>query len=332
VQEELGAPPDERFVRWSDEPLAAASLGQVHAAEDANGRRLAVKVQYPGVAESLRHDLTSPAVLRKLVGPQLGGAAAEEALEAVREQLEGELDYRKEADALERFRRAFAGDPAIVVPAPVRDRSTARVLTMERLDGEPLPRAVFEEEETRAHVARTIFRFAWGAPILHGIFNADPHPGNYLVLDGGKVGFVDFGAVGTLSPEMQKADRQLWMSMIRREGEELRHAAHLEGLVLDASVFEHDVWRLWERALAAPFLKRGPTTLEPADAAELMRLTAQLMHAGKLKLPRAAVLLWRQRLGAWSVLAGLYPTLHWRAELAAILADGHPVPMLQRYP
>jgi predicted unusual protein kinase regulating ubiquinone biosynthesis (AarF/ABC1/UbiB family) len=332
VEEELGAPPEQRFARWDDAPLAAASLGQVHAAEDEQGRRLAVKVQYPGVAESLRQDLLSPAVLRKLVGPQLGDAAAREALEAVRDQLESELDYRREADSLERFARAFAGDPVIVIPKVVRERSAARVLTMERLDGEPLQRAALDGDGAREQVARAIFRFAWGAPLNHGIFNADPHPGNYLVLDGGRVGFVDFGATGELSTEMQRADRQLWLAMIRREGEELRHAAHLAGLVGDAAVFDGEIWRLWERALAAPFLRRGPSTLEPAQAAELLALTAQLQRAGKLALPRAAVLLWRQRLGAWSVLAGLRATLDWRVELAALLADGHPVPLLQRYP
>jgi len=332
VEEELGAPPERLFARWDEAPLAAASLGQVHAAEDADGRRLAVKVQYPDVAESLRHDLTSTAVLRKLVGPQLGEAAAKEALEALREQLLGELDYRREADALERFGRAFAGDRAIVVPKVVRERSSARVLAMERLDGEPLSRAAPDDPPLREPVAGTIFRFAWGAPLLHGVFNADPHPGNYLVLDGGRVGFVDFGAVGALSTEMREADHQLWLAMIHRDGEALRHAAHLQGLVRDASVFDGEIWRLWERALAAPFLRRGPTVLEPGDAAELVALTAQLMRAGKLALSRSAVLLWRQRLGAWSVLAGLRPSLDWRAELAALLVDGHPVPLLQRYP
>jgi predicted unusual protein kinase regulating ubiquinone biosynthesis (AarF/ABC1/UbiB family) len=335
VQTELGGPPEALFARFDETPLAAASIGQVHAAEDDGGRALAVKVQYPGVAEALREDLASTDVLRRLVGPQLGEAAATEALTALREQLEGELDYRREAESLERFRRAFAGDAQVVVPRVIPERSAGRVLTMERLTGEPLPRiARGGTVEERAAVARTIFRFAWGAPLNHGFFNADPHPGNYLILDAaaGRVGFVDFGATADLTPVLQKAERQLWLAMIHRDGEALRHAAHLSGLVASATVFNGETWRLWERALAAPFLTKGELQLEPTHAAELMQLTGQLMRAGRIHLPRTAILLWRQRLGAWSVLASLRPRLDFRRELAGLLDDKHPVPMLQRYP
>lgn len=340
IVDELGAPPEVLFARFEEAPLAAASLGQVHAAVGHDGARLAVKVQYPGVAEALRDDLRSTAVLRQLVGPHLGESAAGEALVALREQLDRELDYRREADNLERFVRLYAGDRQIVVPPPVRAACAARVLTMERLDGEPLYRvARGGTDEERAQVARTLFRFAWGAPIHHGCLNADPHPGNYLVLrqeapavGGARVGFVDFGAVAELSPALQQADRTLWMAMIRREGEELRHAAHVEGLVGTAEVFDGATWRQWERALAEPFLHKGETRLEPAHARRLVELTAELLRMGRLTLPRGAILLWRQRLGAWSVLASLRPRLDFRRELAALLDDGHPVPMLQRYP
>jgi predicted unusual protein kinase regulating ubiquinone biosynthesis (AarF/ABC1/UbiB family) len=335
VKAELGGLPEAMFARFDESPLAAASIGQVHAAEDDGGRALAVKVQYPGVAEALREDLTSTDVLRRLVGPQLGEAAADEALAALRAQLDGELDYRREAESLGRFQRAFAGDPQVVIPRVIPERSALRVLTMERLTGDPLPRiARGGTVEERAAVARTLFRFAWGAPLNHGFFNADPHPGNYLVLDGaaGRVGFVDFGATAELTPELQRAERQLWLAMIHRDGEALRHAAHLSGLVATASVFQGETWRLWERTLAAPFLTKGEFQLEPAHAAELMQVTTQLLRSGRISLPRAAILLWRQRLGAWSVLASLRPRLDFRRELAAILDDHHPIPMLQRYP
>jgi predicted unusual protein kinase regulating ubiquinone biosynthesis (AarF/ABC1/UbiB family) len=339
IEAELGAPPEALFARFDEHPLAAASLGQVHAAEDASGRKLAVKIQYPGVAEALREDLRSSAVLRRLVGPQLGEAAADEALDVLHEQLERELDYVQEAQSLDRFARAFAGDPQIVVPRPLPDRSSARVLTMERIEGQPLSRYIAasvraELADERARVARTIFKFAWTAPLRHGFFNADPHPGNYLVLDAaaGRVGFVDFGATADLGPGLLKAEQKLWLAMIHREGEELRHAAHLAGLVSAATVFEGEIWRLWERTLAEPFLRKGETTLEPEHAAELMRLTTQLLRSGRIQLPREAVLLWRQRLGAWSVLASLRPRLDFRRELAALLEDGHPVPLLDRYP
>lgn len=333
VAAELGAPPEEKFARFDDAPLAAASLGQVHAAEDADGRRFAVKVQYPGVAEALADDLGSPSLLRRLVGDELGPGAAAEALEVMRAQLLGELDYRAEADWLERFGRAFAGDAAIVVPAVDRARSTARVLTMERLDGRPLAElADGGDDPARAAAAQAIFRFAFGAPLSHGVFNADPHPGNYLVLGDGRVGFVDFGSCAQLSDEMRDAEQRLFLSMIRRDGETLRHAAHAEGLVADPSVFEGATWREWEKTLCGPFLARGAVTLAPESVSRLIALTGELLRARRIALPPGAILLWRQRLGALAVLAGLSPKLNFRRLLADLLDDGrNPITLYDRW-
>ena len=185
----------------------------------------------------------------------------------MRQQLLGELDYVAEARWLERFARAFAGDPTIVIPRVDSARSTARVLTMERLDGRAIADLAEDDAEARRRGARAIFRFAFGAPLQHGIFNADPHPGNYLILAGEKVGFVDFGSAAALSDELRDVERRLFLSMIQRDGETLRHAAHEEGLVADAAVFEGSIWREWEEALARPFLTRGEFTLSPKHVA-----------------------------------------------------------------
>jgi len=334
IVEELGAEPEALFGRWEMAPLAAASLGQVHGAEDSAGARLAVKVQYPEVAAALHDDLASPALLREMVGGELGAGVDGEALERLRAQLLVELDYREEARSLSRFADAWNRDPQIVVPRPRVDRSAARVLTMERLDGSSLAQLARDGSDAeRAQVARTILRFALGSPLLHGLFNADPHPGNYLVLGAaaGRVGFVDFGCVGTLTPELQAADRQLWRAMIIREGEELRHAAYLQGLVTDADVFENQTWREWEQALAAPFLARGDFELTPEHVRHLVAVTGQLLRGQRMSLPAGVLLLWRQRLGALTVVAQLRPRLAFRPLLAELLADSHPIPLLDRY-
>jgi predicted unusual protein kinase regulating ubiquinone biosynthesis (AarF/ABC1/UbiB family) len=337
VAEQLGAPPEARFARWDDTPIAAASLGQVHEAEDADGRRFAVKVQYPGVAEALRDDLSSASLLRRIVGGELGGGAAADALAVMRTQLLGELDYVAEASWLERFGRAFARDPDIVIPAVDRARSTARVLTMERLAGRPLFELFdsngADAEATRNRAARAIFRFAFGAPLVHGIFNADPHPGNYLILDGTPaLGFVDFGSAVELSDDMRDADRRLFLAMIHRDGEALRHAAHAEGLVAHATVFEGETWREWEKTLAAPFLQRGEFALGPAHVTQLIRTTGELLRARRIALPPGSILLWRQRLGALAVLAALAPRLNFRKLLADLLDDGrNPISLYDRW-
>ena len=323
VEAELGAPPEKLFAKWDDEPLAAASLGQVHAAEDADGTRWAVKVQYPGVAETLADDLASASLLRRVVGSELGENAVDATLEVMRAQLLGELDYRAEAGWLERFRRAFSGsgDADIVIPRVDAARSSGRLLTMARLDGTTLGAVAAADAETRQQTARAIFRFAFGGPLKHGIFNADPHPGNYLA-DGGRVGFVDFGSSAELSDETQLADRKLFLAIIHRDGEELRHAAHSEGLVAEARTFETAAWREWEEALSAPFLSRVAVTLTAAQVARMIALTGELLRERRIALPPAAMLLWRQRLGALAVIASLAPKLPFRKLLAELLDDG----------
>ena len=333
IEAELGAPPEARFAKWDDTPLAAASLGQVHAAEDADGRRFAVKVQYPGVAEALRDDLASASLLRRVVGDELGAGAAADALGTMREQLLGELDYVAEAKWLERFARAFVADKTIVIPRVDPARSTARVLTMDRLDGRAIADLAEDDADARRRGARAIFRFAFGAPLVHGIFNADPHPGNYLILAGERVGFVDFGSAAELSDELRAADRRLFLAMIQRDGETLRHAAHQEGLVpSDPSVFEGSIWREWEELLAKPFLTRGEFMLAPRHVARLIARTGELLRLGRIALPPSAILLWRQRLGALAVIAALSPRLDFRRLLAEILDDGrNPIALYDRW-
>lgn len=121
VEEDLGAPIASLFASWDDTPLAAASLGQVHAARLADGTEVAVKVQYPGIAAALEDDLASPAVLRQLVGPGLGASTEKAALETLRAAIARELDYVAEREALLRFGRAFFGDEKIILPRPIAD-------------------------------------------------------------------------------------------------------------------------------------------------------------------------------------------------------------------
>jgi predicted unusual protein kinase regulating ubiquinone biosynthesis (AarF/ABC1/UbiB family) len=335
IREDLGAAPEALFARWEGAPLAAASLGQVHAAESHEGEKLAVKVQYPGVAEALRDDLESGALVRQLVGAEVGHALSAEAEAALRERILGELDYRAEAEYLGVFRRAFAGDAQIVVPRVFPKLSSARVLTMERIEGRSLSEfAGAAGAAERNAAARTLLRFAWGGPLRHGLLNADPNPGNYLMLEpAGRVGFLDFGCVVRLEEGLGREDRRLWMAVIHRDGETLRHAFYRQGLVGDVGVLDGAAYRAWEQRLTAPFLARGAYALEPGHVRELVRLTGVLVRNRGLELPPTALLLWRQRLGALSVMAALRPRIDFRAALAELLDDGHhPQPLIERYP
>jgi predicted unusual protein kinase regulating ubiquinone biosynthesis (AarF/ABC1/UbiB family) len=340
LRAELGAEPEQVFSEFEHAPLAAASLGQVHAARTQDGQSVAVKVQYPGVAEALRDDLGARRLVQDLVGADLGSAVPESSITALTERLLGELDYRAEQGWLRRFRLAFAGDQQIAIPAVHPTLSTARVLTMERFTGRTLAQVAAQAPlAERSAVAATLFRFAMAAPLRHRLLNLDPNPGNYIVLrsDGAnaRVGFIDFGCCAEVDPEVAEADRRLWLSMIHRDGEALRYAAHRVGLVgvQGAAVFESATFRAWEAALAAPFLSKQPTALDEPQMRELVSLTWKLVHTGRMSLPPGALLLWRQRLGSFAVLASLRPVLPLRTLLAEVLDDGeHPIPLLERYP
>jgi predicted unusual protein kinase regulating ubiquinone biosynthesis (AarF/ABC1/UbiB family) len=262
-----------------------------------------------------------------MIGADVGDAVDDAGLLRLRQGLLDELDYTLEARHLQRFGELWARDPEIVIPRVYS--SSKSVLVMERLEGVPLQS--FSGDGSR--VAEILFRFAFGSPLCFGVFNADPHPGNYLVLDGGKrVGFVDFGGVGSLDDEVRAAEEQLWRALIVRDGEALRHAANLSGLVARAGVFEGETWREWEKLFAAPFLHRGPYTLEPDKVRQFVAVTAELGRARRVALPAPVLLLWRQRLGALTVIASLRPRFDFRRALCDLLDDGrHPIPLYDRY-
>ena len=172
VEEDLGAPPEVAFARWDRAPLAAASLGQVHAAALADGTEVVVKVQYPGIAEALRADLDDDGFVRRLAGAGIGRSVDEPAVRALADAVRGELDYRAEADALGRFAAAWAGHPVLRFPRVIAERSSARVLTMTRARGDSVAAVAArgagaghaEADELRRAAALAIFAFAWGSP------------------------------------------------------------------------------------------------------------------------------------------------------------------------
>lgn len=323
VEEDLGGPPEARFASWDDQPLAAASLGQVHAATLADGTKLAVKVQYPGVAEALRADLESRTLLRQLAGADVGTALSRESVEALRQGVLGELDYRAEAARMREFRRLLGRDRGIVVPRVLPELSSARVLTMERLEGRTLVEVAAGDEAVRARVALAIFRFAWGAPLRHRVVNADPNPGNYLVLDdtGARVGFLDYGCCIDLDESLVEIERRLWRAVLKDDGETMRWCVSEEGLLARAVTLDSDHFRRWERLLAAPFTAEGEHRLTQAATRDLVRLTSEMVRGGGLALPPKALLLWRQRLGVLSVMASLEPRADFRAALRQVLAE-----------
>lgn len=195
---DLGADWKERLVWLDGGPTAAASIGQVHQGRWADGREVAVKVQYPGAGEALMSDLRQLARLARTAAPLVPGVDLKPLVAELQERAADELDYRLEAEAQRTFAAAFRDDPDIVVPDVVEVGDT--VLVTEWLDSPSSLAAVIADgtQEERDHYGELFVRFLFSGPARTGMLHADPHPGNYRVLPDGRLGVLDFGAVARL--------------------------------------------------------------------------------------------------------------------------------------
>jgi predicted unusual protein kinase regulating ubiquinone biosynthesis (AarF/ABC1/UbiB family) len=345
IEADLGRPPEALFAAWDPVPLAAASLGQVHAATLDDGTAVVVKVQYPGVAEALRADLDDAAFVRKLAGSEIGRSLDDASLRTLAQAVRGELDYVAEARAIERFAAAWRDHPALRFPRVIGERSSARVLTMTRASGKTVVEtAATGSPDVRRHAAMAIFAFAWGSPLAHGLLNADPNPGNFFIdeqPDGSvAVWCLDFGCALELGGEVREADREIWWGLIdddaERAAERFRIGLARAGLLRRADSLATTVHRDWERALALPFATHAETERSPGQkygllaefhwtaqyASNLAEATGRVLGAGGLALPADVLLLWRQRLGAASVIGMLDARAPFRRVLVDLIGTG----------
>ena len=194
---ELGEDWRDFFTEFSDTPAAAASIGQVHEAVWHDGRRVAVKIQYPGAGRALIGDFNQLSRAGRLFGMLMPGLDVKPLLDELKDRISEELDYELEAMSQQMFADAYAGDPDIYVPNVVM--STGQVLVSEWMDGTPLSRIIAEgSKEHRDRAGILLVRFLFSGPSRAGLLHADPHPGNFRLLDDGRLGVLDFGAVDRL--------------------------------------------------------------------------------------------------------------------------------------
>ncbi|HEX8076161.1 MAG TPA: AarF/ABC1/UbiB kinase family protein [Thermoleophilaceae bacterium] len=201
LEEEWASPVEELFDEFEHEAAAAASIGQVHRATLPDGRRVAVKIQYPGVASALRADMQNAGMILRMAKALAPGLDAKAAAEELKERVLEELDYEYEAQNQRTFARAYRGHPFIYVPDVVSRLTTERVLVTEWVDGHGFEEIKTRSQEERDRFAEIVFRFCFGSIYHLQHFNADAHPGNYLLMDDGKVAFLDFGMTKQLDKE-----------------------------------------------------------------------------------------------------------------------------------
>jgi len=330
IAEELGAPPEQCFARFEDTAFAAASLGQVHRAEREDGRAVAVKVQYPGVADTVGQDLKNiralirvmAAIGRDVMGRDVDTKLVVAELEA---RLREELDYRLEAAHMDRFRTLFADDPEVVIPRVHADRSSGRVLTMDLLEGYPIDQLMAPgvDPGIKEWTAVKLFHLYYRQLLEFGVVQTDPHPGNYLVTHHPKICMLDFGCVRTLEPAIRRGYVRLARALAAGDDAEIAAAGRDLGFVAtDPTVFVRVM-----RLTGAPLIHDAEFDPRTHDVVALATEATRIGLAGEpLLAPGHDVFIGRALVGLDGYLKGFGVVRNWHREFVDVLAALPPDP------
>ena len=322
IREELGDEPDRLFLDWNPIPTAAASIGQVHRAVMRDGREVAVKVQYPGVDRAIRSDLDNAEMLNAMVSAfAMRNLDVKALVDELRERMADELDYEHEARCQSEICSLFAGHPFIHVPAVVPELSSRRVLTSEWVEGMKWDDFLeHASPEIRQRAGEVLFRFAQGSIHRNGVFNGDPHPGNYRFHKDGSVTFLDFGLVKRWSPgELEQLSPVLDALLQRDEVGTVDAMVRAGFLRPDHG---HDPYQVWEYVSGpyVPYLSESFTFTREWTAQQLGRLVdisgpySEIIRS--LNMPTSFVILDRVVWGMSALLGRMNATNRWRAILA----------------
>lgn len=333
VVDELGAPPEERFARFETEAFAAASLGQVHRARLRDGTAVAVKIQYPGVADTVRQDLKNVRALVKALTAIVRDVMRqdfdrEEVVRELEARLQEELDYAREAANVELFRRLYAADPEVTIPRVFRELSTRRVLTLELLEGYPLNDILAPgvDDELKRWVAEKLFRMLWRQVLEFGVLHADPHPGNYLVSHHPRIGLLDFGSVRVFEPAIRRGYLRLARGLLAGDDGEIGAACRDLGFARDdpapVVAMMHIICEPLERD--APYDPRTYDLVARGMQVGELALANRIFHA-----PGHPVFLLRALMGVDGYLKGLGAALNWHRIFRDVVAH---VPDTERTP
>jgi len=292
LESELGVPMEEVFSEFQEEPVASASIGQVHRARLRNGDAVAVKVQRPGIADTVKSDIILMKYLAKLANDRVPGLRYYNLPGIVAEferAIRKELDYHQEANNVERFRAMFMDDETVYAPYVYREYSTGRVLTMEYVDGVKLTDILKSDIKFNARViaergARCYFKQIF----IHGFFHADPHPGNILVQKGNVLCFLDFGMMGHLDRSFRDRLAELFILLMNYDVNGIVNQLRYMNILTEETDLEevkYDIIDLLDRYYGADVRKVGEILTEFTMPGMIRR------H--RIRIPRDFVLLAR---------------------------------------
>jgi predicted unusual protein kinase regulating ubiquinone biosynthesis (AarF/ABC1/UbiB family) len=259
IEKELGKSPDLIFKSFTRKPVGAASIGQVHEAVLKSGEKVAVKVQYPDMEKIIKSDLTTLKLslmpLKVFMKRKL-----EPLIDEIETVLLNELDYVKEAAMIEKFRGFLQSNENIVIPEFYPEFSGQKVLTMQFLEGKPLEQAIKEDnltQEERNHIGRVLLHSLWHQLFYNRTIHADPHPGNFLLIDKEKIGLLDFGCIKTFDQEFISVYMSLIKAIIVKDSPAIRQAFVNLGFVNEDETDKLDALEQFSEFMALPYANKN---------------------------------------------------------------------------
>ena len=318
VTEAYGAPPWEVFAEWDPQPLASASIGQVHRARLPDGADVVAKVQYPGVAEAIEADLANAeafAPLARVLSPNL---QIRPLLGEMRERLLDELDYQREAQYQSAFAARYDGHPFIRIPAVHRQWCRPRIIVSDYVEGRTFDEMLASTDaEERRRYGEIIYRFVWGSMNRFRLFNGDPHPGNYLFPDDDSVCFLDFGSVKLFPSHTRDTLQRTLRAVMAGDREGMLQALDDAGFIPANARFDSDLLLDWFKTFNEPVMRDAEWEYTPEFAREVIRTTTDprvgyVDLLRRLNLPADYLLLNRIQWGVNSILGRLRARANWQ--------------------
>ncbi|GAS95633.1 ABC transporter ATP-binding protein [Mycolicibacterium canariasense] len=317
------------------EPLASASLGQVYRGELADGRTVAVKVQYPSAQSSVRADLKNLALLVRLRSRDFPSLGLDELVGEISHQIRLELDYERELQNHLRVYQDYLGHPVFRIPSPIESLCTPRVLTTEYLGGTTLDQLGVVPAEVADHLGEAVYRFYCGGVHTLGRFCADPHPGNIIALADGSVGFLDFGLYVDMDAAQRELERAVLRAVLAGDSRTTYELARAGGFIVDETAMPEPMVMDYLTTVAAWHLTPGVVTVTPEVAHRSLSqamLPRSAFRKGmyRQRVPREHLFSRRTEMSVCALLGDLRASGPWRAISEEWVLDGEPATAMGR--
>lgn len=301
----LGRDPYEAFESIEAKPLATASIAQVHKGVTKRGERVVIKVQRPGIVEEIQSDVVIMHRLARVLEATLEESIMVEPVGVVREferALMQELDFKREASNLREFKKLHEPRIDIVIPSVIDDLSTGTVLTMSRLEGVPFTN--LPEDADKKAIAERIVKEAFDEVFIDGVFHADPHPGNLMLLDDGRYGILDLGVLGRLTPEMRETLVVLSLAIAVRDADTVARTLYRLGQRderIELSAVRADTVAVFDK-----YLNRS---IKEVDSTLLLQDLLMLAMKHKIRIPAEYTMLGRASATIEGIVRQLHPDI-----------------------